>query len=700
MSLSSEEGARLSAQPSNAFALSEPSGAELVDLFRALTSIVASDSESRVPGDPISSAPLTESGQLLATYFGRARVGLCVLDTDYRYVAINQTLAGMNGLPAAEHLGKTVREVLGDFAEIIEPQFARVLATREPVLNIEISFVLHNRYEPGHWIEHYIPIANTAGEVLQIGVVAIEITEQRRLEESLHSVSQKLKEEKKRLHAMSEVSRVLASKLELGKAFPKISAHLRRVLRQEYAALALRDDRTGQLVRLAVDFPLGKSANADGVISMARGPGGRALEQRSPLIFGRDEMRKFDPGIANSLAAEGFKSLCCVPVLRPTDTVGVLVLGSTRVDAFSTDDMILLNQVAAQLAIAIENATITREVRQLKSRLELEKGYLEGEPAIQLHFEEIIGESRALREVLDRVSVVATSDATVLLLGETGTGKGLIARAIHQTSKRKDRSFITLNCAAIPTGLLESELFGHEKGAFTGAVSQKTGRLELADKGTLFLDEIGEIPLDLQPKLLRVLQDHEFERLGGTRTISVDLRLVAATNRDLSRSVSEKEFRSDLFYRLNVFPIRMPPLRERREDIPLLIRYFVRKFASAMNRKIETVPSEVMKTLVDWHWPGNIRELENFVERSVILSGGSSLRAPLAEFHAETANAPEQSLEGTEREHILRVLRETGALISGLKGAARRLGLKRTTLQSKMRRLGITHDDYSNQEPE
>jgi formate hydrogenlyase transcriptional activator len=302
--------------------------------------------------------------------------------------------------------------------------------------------------------------------------------------------------------------------------------------------------------------------------------------------------------------------------------------------------------------------------------------------------------------VLNQVEIVASSDATVLILGETGTGKGLIARAIHQTSKRRDRGFITLNCAAIPTGLLESELFGHEKGAFTGAVSQKIGRLELADKGTLFLDEIGEIPLELQPKLLRVLQDHEFERLGGTRTIKVDLRLLAATNRDLARSVGLKEFRSDLFYRVNVFPIRLPSLRERREDIPLLVRYFVRKFALRMNRGIEKVPRETMDALKNWNWPGNVRELENFIERSVILTEGTALRAPLAEFRAAISSSAEASLESTEREHILRVLREVKGKISGPTGAARRLGLKRSTLQSKIQKLGITRADYSGQEPD
>jgi formate hydrogenlyase transcriptional activator len=411
-------------------------------------------------------------------------------------------------------------------------------------------------------------------------------------------------------------------------------------------------------------------------------------------------MQAFEPEITASLMAEGLKSLCCVPVIGHKDPLGVLVLGSTRADAFETDDLTLLNQVAVQFAVALENARIAREVKQLRSRLELEKGYLEGVAPTQVHFEEIIGGSPALKETLARVNVVAASDATVLLLGETGTGKGLIARAIHRTSNRKERAFVTLNCAAIPTGLLESELFGHEKGAFTGAISQKIGRLELADKGTLFLDEVGEIPLELQPKLLRVLQDHEFERLGGTRTIKVDLRLIAATNRDLAKSVAEREFRSDLFYRLNVFPIRIPSLRERREDIPLLIRHFVRKFASAMDRGIETIPSETMDALVNWHWPGNVRELENFVERSVILTDGTALRAPLAEFRVETTSSREQSLQGTEREHIVRVLQETGGMISGPKGAAKRLGLKRTTLQSKMQRLGITRADYAGRKPD
>jgi formate hydrogenlyase transcriptional activator len=299
--------------------------------------------------------------------------------------------------------------------------------------------------------------------------------------------------------------------------------------------------------------------------------------------------------------------------------------------------------------------------------------------------------------VLSQVNTVAPLDSTVLILGETGTGKELIARAIHRMSSRKDASFIKLNCAAIPTGLLESELFGHEKGAFTGAISSKIGRLELADKGTLFLDEVGDIPLELQPKLLRVLQDQEFERLGGVRTIRVSIRLIAATNRDLAKSVGAREFRSDLYYRLNVFPVHMPPLRERGKDIQLLVRYFVEKFARRMNKQIETIPAETMDALARWEWPGNVRELENFIERSVILSEGSILRVPLSELRAVYEGASHDlTLEGLEREHILRVLRETGGVIAGLRGAAVRLGMKRTTLQSRMLKMGISRKDYEN----
>jgi formate hydrogenlyase transcriptional activator len=425
------------------------------------------------------------------------------------------------------------------------------------------------------------------------------------------------------------------------------------------------------------------------------------LRERTPLIFSKHQIQDFEAEIAKNFLAEGFRSLCCVPLVRPKGALGVLVLGSTRAHAFQPEDLTLLNQVATQLAVGLENQRTAAEIEALRQRLAEERKYLQGEIRSEGRFTEIVGDSPALKQVLDQVATVAPSEASVLILGETGTGKELVARAVHRLGRRKDGAFIKVNCAAIPTGLLESELFGHEKGAFTGAISQKIGRMELADGGTLFLDEVGEIPLELQPKLLRVLQDQEFERLGSNRTIKVNLRLVAATNRDLAKGMAEHEFRSDLFYRLSVFPIRVPPLRERREDIPLLIRYFVHKFALRMDRHIETIPKETMKALTEWSWPGNVRELENLMERSVILSDGNALRVPLVELRgepraaaAQPASTPDHSLDNAERQHILRILRETHGVLSGPDGAAHRLGLKRTTLQSKMQRLKITRHDY------
>jgi formate hydrogenlyase transcriptional activator len=644
---------------------------------------------------------LMKSEELLTTYFRASNVGFCILDTEFRYIAVNETLARMNRMPAADHLGKSIRDIVGGFAEVVEPYLQKVLDTGETASDLELSFILPRRPDPGHWIIHYIPIKDAEGKVTQIGAVMVEVTEQKRLEESLKSASEKLHLEKKRQDVLVQVSRLLEANWDLRRVFPRISAYLRRVLRQEYAALSLREEESGQLLPPALDFPLGKDKNVGEQIGAASVPAAKVLQQGSALILGGDEMRGLDPGIALNASTEGLRSFCWVPLIRPKGPVGVLVLGSTRTDAFQNEDLSLLNQVAAQLAIALENENSVREIERLKQRLKQEKPVrqetrrLERGSRTHKHFEQIIGCSPVLQHVLDQIDIISDNDATVLILGETGTGKGLVAQAIHQTSRRNARNFVTLNCAAIPTGLLESELFGHEKGAFTGAVNQKIGRLELADGGTLFLDEIGEIPLELQPKLLRVLQDHEFERLGGTRTIRVNLRLIAATNRELAKSMAQKQFRSDLFYRLNVFPIRLPSLRERREDIPLLVHYFIQKFSKSMGRQIDSVSTGTMDVLTQWHWPGNVRELENFVERSVILTEGNRLIAPIEEFQSQALESPEHSLEEAEREHIIRVLRETGGMISGRNGAASRLGLKRTTLQSKIHRLGIKREDYS-----
>jgi formate hydrogenlyase transcriptional activator len=373
----------------------------------------------------------------------------------------------------------------------------------------------------------------------------------------------------------------------------------------------------------------------------------------------------------------------------------VLVVASLQVETFPQKDAHLLQHVANQIAIAVENAIAFGQIVDKANKLSEEKLYLQDEIRTEYNFEEIIGESAGLKRILEQVQIAAPTDSTILIQGETGTGKELIARAIHNLSARRERTLVKVNCAAIPMGLLESELFGHEKGAFTGAIAQRIGRFELANGGTLFLDEVGDIPLELQHKLLRVLQEQEFERLGSARTIHVDVRLVAATNADLTEKVGEKQFRQDLYYRLNVFPITIPPLRERKEDIPLLVRYFAQKYARRMKKPIDTIPTKAMKALVDYHWPGNVRELENVIERAVILSRGSELEISLSEFKELTKPVPASSsdglftLEQAEREHILRALGETDWVIGGPAGAAARLGMKRTTLQSLMRKLGI-----------
>jgi formate hydrogenlyase transcriptional activator len=512
------------------------------------------------------------------------------------------------------------------------------------------------------------------------------------LENSL--TRQALRDEKERLQTLLEVNRALVSSLDLQQLCPTIVESLRRVMKVDHASLALSEpDADGFRVHAS-------SAPVKGIEVGAFLPGSdsvasRALQDGKVAFFHRSDPQAERSAALRGLFELGVESGCCVPLITSNGPLGTLNLASTERSAFASADVDLLNQVASQVAVALENARAYQEIAELKDKLAKEKVYLEDEILSELNFEEIIGDSPALKRVLAQVKIVAPSDATTLILGETGTGKELIARAIHRMSSRKDGSFIKLNCAAIPTGLLESELFGHEKGAFTGAISQKVGRLELADKGTLFLDEVGDIPLELQPKLLRVLQDQEFERLGSTRTIRVNIRLIAATNRDLAKIVSDREFRSDLYYRLNVFPLHMPPLRERKTDIPLLVRYFVQKFARRMNRQIETIPTETMNALVSWEWPGNVRELENFMERSVILSSGSVLAVPLTELRP----VPEQpsgasTLASLERDHIIRALRETRGVISGVKGAAARLGLKRTTLQSRIQRMGISPADY------
>ncbi len=642
---------------------------------------------------------LTELGGLASAYFNASDVGLCILDPGLHYIAINRTLADMNGVSAEDHLGRTLREILGDLADRVEEKISEVVQTQRP-MGFEFSGKLPSKKESSHWIAHYLPIVNAEGTVSRIGAVVLEVTAPRELQESVQELDRQLRHETDRLQMLTDVTSLLSSNWDVAQVFPTVSARLRRVLYQEFATFALHDAGTGLLVYQATDFPLSKGLMPTVQVSPSETPVGRSMRERKPMIFSKEQLQGFDDEVAKGLLAEGLQSLCCVPLMRPKGPLGVVVLGSTRPDAFRGKDVGLINQVATQLAVALENHRTAAEIEQLKQRLGEERRYLEGETRTEGQFPEIIGDSAALKQVLDQIATVAASEATVLILGETGTGKELVAHAIHRMSRLKDGPFIKVNCAAIPTGLLESELFGHEKGAFTGAISRKIGRIELAHGGTLFLDEVGEISTELQPKLLRVLQDQEFERLGSNHTVKVKVRVVAATNRNLPDSIAQGEFRSDLFYRLNVFPIRVPSLRERREDIPLLIRHFVHKFARRMDRYIETIPKETMRALMQWDWPGNVRELENLMERSVILSDGNALRVPLSELRAQGKSRTEdsdRSLDTADRQHIIRVLRETRGVLSGPEGAARRLGLKRTTLQSKMHRLGITRADYSDE---
>jgi formate hydrogenlyase transcriptional activator len=544
--------------------------------------------------------------------------------------------------------------------------------------------------------------------------VAVAVDNALNLETS-QAYQAQLAEERDSLRVLLEVNNVLVSTRELPELFRGIVSTLERVIHHDYTSLALLDPFTGLLKIYALDFPGRQDLIKPEVIILRdTSPSGNAIATGKSVCVRGDELDRYPSEVMKILRADGIQTICCIPLATQGRTFGTLNVASRRLEAFPEREISLLQQVGAQIAIAVENALAFKEIDALKDKLAEEKLYLEEEIRSEFNFEEIIGDAPSLKRALSQVEVVAPTDTAALILGETGTGKELIARAIHNLSPRRERTFVKINCAAIPSGLLESELFGHERGAFTGALNQKIGRFELADHGTLFLDEVGDLPMELQPKLLRVLQEHEFERLGSNRTIKVDVRVVAATNQDLAKQVADRTFRSDLYYRLNVFPIQIPALRERREDVPLLVRYFVQKFSSRLNKVVEYVPAEAMNALANYSWPGNVRELENFVERAVLLSPGKELRVPVSELLTDPgvpstgpsshyvvpsraddggdetpASGSISTLEQAEREHILRALQQTQWRIGGPKGAAALLDMKRTTLQARMRKLKI-----------
>ncbi len=510
--------------------------------------------------------------------------------------------------------------------------------------------------------------------------------------EAAAAMQLELASERDHLELLLDVSHAVAAELEIRKLFVSISTCLRKLLKAEFASLTLIDEDTGLLRRLSLDFPGSRGVFEENVLLPREGtPAGEALSKRAPVLWLREKLESVKQPWAGALLREGLVEFCAAPLISRRRELGTLNLLSRREGGFSESRIRLLQEVAAHFAIALDNALAYRRIEELNQKLAKENLYLADEIRSNYFFEEIIGESKSLQNVLKQVDLVAPSDSTVLICGETGTGKEQIARAIHNLSVRRLSTFVKLNCAAIPTGLIESEMFGHEKGAFTGAIAQRIGRFELAHRGTLFLDEIGDIPLDLQSKLLRVLQEQEFERLGSASTIRVDVRLVAATNRNLPEMVEKGAFRNDLFYRLNVFPIVLPPLRQRNEDIPLLVRYFAQQVARRMGKKIRTIPAETMEKLVRYPWPGNVRELQNLIERAVILSPGDVLQVPITELKTPSGPTvhPAQTLEQAERLHILDALRETNWVVGGPHGAAARLGMKRSTLQSRMQKLGI-----------
>jgi len=525
-------------------------------------------------------------------------------------------------------------------------------------------------------------IRDDAGQLTGYSKVTRDFTDRKRAEEAV----------------MLQLSNALLANLDVGKLLAAISASIHEVIPHDTSALALFDPATNDMVVQFMGpydadvFPGDARVPVEGTIA------GRVFRTGEPFCMQRLAEIEFAQETMRSLARMGMNAGCWVPLSHHGKAIGTLGILSRLEGSLGAQELDILAKIAVQVAMAVDNAMAFRRIAELRDQLRQEKQYLESEINLENRYEDIVGESKGLRQVLREIETVAPTDATVLIQGESGTGKELLARAIHRLSPRSEHTFVKLNCAAIPAGLLESELFGHEKGAFTGAIARKIGRVELANGGTLFLDEVGELPLDLQPKILRALQEREIERLGGNRSIPVNMRLIAATNRDLAKMVADKEFRSDLYYRLKVFPVFAPPLRERVSDIPILVRHFVSTHGRRMGKTIESIPDETMEALVRWRWPGNIRELENFLERAVILTRGPVLYVPLAELQmAEDPQEAEQqnpTLHEAEREHIVRVLRETKGQIGGDDGAAARLGLKRTTLNSKLKKLGIERSDY------
>ena len=615
---------------------------------------------------------------------------------DYAIYLLDMEGSVMTWNPGAERIkGYTADEVLGlsfarfftdeDVARGRPAELLRLAAARE---HVETEGWRVRKDGSRFWANVVMTaIRDETGQLTGYSKVTRDLTDRKRAEEAV----------------MLQLSEALLANVDVRKLLGAISASIREVAPHDCATLALYDQAIGDLMVQFLSADAAEPLKGEVRIPLEGTPAGKVFQTREATVLGNIRHAGFALEPLRHLIALEMVAGCWVPLIYRGEPIGTMCIASRRENAFTKRDAGMLTEIAGQVAMAVNNAMAFRRIAELRDRLSQEKEYLEAEINLENRYEDIVGESGGLKQVLKQIETVAPTDATVLIQGETGTGKELLARAIHRLSRRHERTFVKLNCAAIPAGLLESELFGHEKGAFTGAIARKIGRLELAHEGTLFLDEVGELPLDLQPKLLRALQEREIERLGGTRPIQVNVRLIAATNRDLARMVAEKRFRDDLYYRLKVFPVFSPPLRERVGDIPILVRHFVSTHSRRMGKNIVTIPDETMEALCHWKWPGNIRELENFLERAVILSRGTVLHVPLAELEMQDEGdeaddsgdlAENATLHEAEREHILKALRESKGQIGGPDGAAARLGLKRTTLNSKMKKLGIERSDY------
>jgi formate hydrogenlyase transcriptional activator len=633
--------------------------------------------------------------------FEKSAIGVAFSDVNGRFLDVNPAYEKILGYTAEE-----LRKL--SFYEITPEEFResnRALARELWAGNLEqYQFEKPYRHKDGNlvWVRLHASLVPGTGSGPRFAMALCEdITERKLAEESLRK-----SEERRR--TLLEINNAIITKLNQNELLHAICEALKRVVPFGRVALILHDPTTEVLRIAALEGPF---RGENFVVGHELGPESVSrwvFNHRRPLLRKNLEAESQYP-TERLLLAEGIRSLCALPLIVREEPSGVLFVGSTTKGEYSETDVLFLQEVANQVALAVENMKSYEEIAALKARLEKENIYLQEEIRTEHNFEEILGNSHTLLEVLRAVEQVASTDSTVLIYGETGTGKELIARAIHNRSERKDRPLVRVDCGAISAGLVESELFGHMKGAFTGAFERRTGRFELADGGTIFLDEIGELPLEIQVKLLRVLQEREFEPVGSSRSLRVDVRVIAATNRNLREAVNAGRFRSDLFYRLNVFPLKLPPLRDRRSDIPQLVAFYLSRTSKKLGKKVDTVSQETMDRLINYPWPGNVRELQNVIERAVILSPGSNLllnqdllprsssgggtqglEMPGQGPSPASPEAPRLStMEEVERSHIVSALQQTGGVVEGPKGAARILNLHPNTLRHRMQKLGI-----------